>query len=225
MEGGFPIDLVLFGMVAVFLVLRLVSILGKRTGFERPAERVAPEATSGGTVTRLTPRVIDGVAEPVPPPARAVPDPTTPLGRTLVAMAGLDRNFQPARFLDGAEAAFRIIVTAFAAGDRQRLHPLLSADTYKAFEGAIAARETAGEVHRTEIRSIESATIEQAELVASFASITVRFVSDQVNVTLGADGNPVAGTDAVTEIIDLWTFERDLSQSDPAWRLAAARSA
>ncbi len=224
MEGGFPIDLVLFGMVAVFLVLRLVSILGKRTGFERPTER-APETAPRGPAGRMDRPVIDAVAEPAPQAARAVPDPASPLGRTLLAMGAQDRNFQPARFLDGAEAAFRIIVTAFAAGERTRLHPLLSDDTYRAFEGAISAREAAGETHRTEIRSIDSATIEQAELQGSQASITVRFVSDQVNLTVGPDNNPVAGTDAVTEITDLWTFERDLSQSDPAWRLVAAHSA
>jgi predicted lipid-binding transport protein (Tim44 family) len=57
------------------------------------------------------------------------------------------------------------------------------------------------------------------------ATIAVRFVSDQISVTMGADGLPVAGADAVTEITDVWTFERDLSATDPAWRLVAARSA
>ncbi len=225
MDGGFPIDLVLFGMVAVFLVLRLVSILGKRTGFERPADRVMPDPMQPQTMARAGGPVIDAVAEPVAASTRALPDPAGPVGQTLLAMAGIDRNFYPARFLDGAEGAFRIIVTAFAAGDRVRLHPLLSDDTYRAFEGAIATREAEGHTQRTEIRSIDSATIEHAELHGKVATITVRFVSDQVNVTLGADGLPVTGADAVMEIVDLWSFERDLGQSDPAWRLVAARSA
>lgn len=227
MDGGFPIDLILFGMVAVFLVLRLVGILGKRTGLEQPAERTASAGTRGPqqNANRPLPGTIDAVAEPVPVATRLLPDPASPTGAALTAMAGVDRNFQPSRFLDGAEAAFRIIVQAFSAGERTRLHPLLSAETYRAFEGAIAARENEGHTQQTEIRSIENAAIDQAELAGTMATITVRFVSDQVNLTNDANGRPVAGTDAVTEITDIWSFERDLAQSDPAWRLVAARNA
>lgn len=219
MGGGFPIDLVLFGMVAVFLVLRLMSILGRRTGYERPVEPAMPS-----NVVPLR-RPSEAVPEAMEPVGRAVPDPASPVGQTLAAMAQIDHGFTPQRFLAGAEAAFRIIVVAFAEGERITLHPLLSMDTYRAFEGAIAAREALGQTQRTEIRSITKAEIEQAELAGTLAVVTVRFVSDQVNITIGADGQPVAGTDAVTEIVDIWSFERDLTSSDPAWRLVAARSA
>ncbi len=232
MGGGFPIDLVLFGLVAAFLVFRLVSILGKRTGFEQPAEPVRPdgrpegrpESMSAPQPLRLVPSATEAVAE-APAAARNLPDAASPLGQTLAAMSAIDRNFTAQRFLDGAEAAFRIIVQAFASGERTKLHPLLTAQTYAAFEGAIAAREADGHTQQTEIRSIESTAIDHAELVGTVGTITVRFVSDQVNLTTGADGKPMAGTDAVTEITDIWSFERDLAQSDPAWRLAAARSA
>lgn len=235
-SGGFPLDLILFGMIAAFLVLRLRSILGRRTGFERPPEPHVPVAPNGqapgaqpGFAPRspLDDRVIDGLAEPVEPsrPARPLPDPASPPGQALTRMRRVAPAFEPAHFLDGAEAAFRIIVATFAAGDRARLRPLLADDTYRAFESAIAAREAAGEVQRTEIRTIETATIEAADLRGNIADITVRFVSDQVNLTVGRDGSPLAGTDAVTEITDLWTFERDLTASDPTWRLIAARSA
>lgn len=224
MGGGFPIDLILFGLVAAFLVLRLVNILGKRTGFEQPVEQPRSDGMAAPQQLRPAPTVIDATPERTAP-ARALPDSASPVGQTLTAMAGIDRNFTSARFLDGAEAAFRIIVLAFASGERTKLHPLLTADTYGAFEGAITAREAAGETQQTEIRSIESATIDQADLSGTMASITVRFVSDQVNLTTTADGKPTHGTDAVTEITDIWSFERDLAQSDPAWRLATARSA
>ena len=217
--GGFPIDLILFGMIAAFLVLRLRGILGKRQGFERPPE-AAPRPDLG---------VVDDVVAPYTPPAagpaRALPDPTSTLGRTLEAMQSVDSNFDPARFLDGAEQAFRMIVTAFAAGDRATLHPLLSDETWIAFDGAITAREAAGETQRTEIRDIHAASIEAAELRGSHASVTVNFTSDQVNLTLNSAGKETAGTDAVTEIRDIWTFERDLGSPDPSWRLVAARSA
>jgi predicted lipid-binding transport protein (Tim44 family) len=222
--GGFPIDIVLFGMVAAFLVLRLRSILGRRQGFERPAETPVQPDPRAGTAPQLKDGpVIDGTAEPAS--ARALPDPASPPGQILVGMAQIDHQFHPARFLDGAEAAFRIIVTAFAAGDRDKLRGLLSDDTFRAFDTAITARAAAGETQRTEIRAIGSAAIDHAELHGSTAAITVRFVSDQVNLTLGRDGHPTAGTDAVTEITDLWTFERDLATVNPIWRLVAARSA
>jgi predicted lipid-binding transport protein (Tim44 family) len=217
-SGGFPIDLVLFGMIAAFLVLRLRSILGRRQGFERTAD---PRAGVRSPVAEAP--TIDAVAERVP--TRPLPDPVSPAGLVLARMQSVDRNFQAIRFLDGAEAAFKMIVAAFAAGNRDALRPLLSPDTYHAFESAIVAREAAGETQKTEVRDIRSATIEAAELNGTVATISVRFVTDQVNLTLGRDGAVMLGTDAVTEIVDLWTFERTLGIADPTWRLVAARSA
>lgn len=202
-------------MVAVFLALRLRSVLGRRQGFEQPI-RQRPMPMPGGPV-------IEGRAEPVP--ARPVPDPTSPLGQTLLAMGRVDHNFTPQRFLDGAEAAFRMIVAAFAAGDRAALGPLLTQDTMAGFDSAIAARESAGERQLTEIRGVHAIEIADAALVGTRAQIQIRIISDQVSQTLAKDGTILHGTEAVTEITDLWTLERDLAQPDPTWRLAAARSA
>jgi predicted lipid-binding transport protein (Tim44 family) len=220
---GFPVDLILFGMIAAFLVLRLRSILGRRTGFERPPQaqplRPGPAPAAQGPV-------IEGSAEPVTPPAnRVVPDPNSALGQTLARIHATDASFDPARFLDGAEKAFRIIVAAFASGDRTALQPLLSEDTNHAFESVMAARDAAGHTQVSEIRGMEKVAIEVAELRGMVASVTVRFVSDQVSLTRDKNEHVVAGTDAVTEITDLWTFERDLATRDPTWRLVAARSA
>jgi predicted lipid-binding transport protein (Tim44 family) len=220
MSGGFPIDLVLFGMIAAFLVLRLRSILGRRTGFERPPQpyQPPPGPTSQGPV-------IDGRAEPVAPAThRAVPEPVSALGQTLARMQQADRSFDPAGFLDGAEKAFRLIVAAFAIGDRTTLRNLLADDTYHAFDQAITAREAVGHQQVSEIRAVPGVSVEAAELNGTVAHITVKFVSE-ISLTRDQSGNPVAGTDAVTEITDLWTFERDLSSRDPTWRLVAARSA
>jgi predicted lipid-binding transport protein (Tim44 family) len=210
-----PVDLVLFGMVALFLVLRLRSILGRRTGFEG-----TPAA-----IERRPPPVIEGRAEAPQAPTRAVPDPASPTGQAVAAMRAMDRTFEPTAFLAGAEAAFRMIVTAFAAGDLGRLQPLLTPDTYAAFEAAITAREAAGHTQHTEIRSILESHIEQATLQGSMADITVRFVSHQITYTTAADKSITAGADAVTELADIWSFQRDLKASHPVWRLAAARSA
>jgi predicted lipid-binding transport protein (Tim44 family) len=214
MTGGFPVDLILFAMIAAFLVLRLRSVLGKRTGFERP---VQPEARAAGYDPRGA--TIEGVAEEAPasPAAtrgrRVVPDARTPPGQAMARIAAVDRSFEPNRFLDGAEGAFRMIVTAFAAGDRQTLRSLLSDDTYAGFE------------QRTELRAVHEMGIEAADLRGSIADVTVRFVTDQINMTTGRNGEVVTGSDAVTELTDIWTFQRDLNQADPTWKLVGTRSA
>ena len=217
-SGGFPIDLVLFGMIAAFLVLRLRSILGKRTGFERQAPPVQP-----GPRPAPGP-IIDAKAESPAPAAAAVPEAASATGQALAQMRTLDRGFDPERFLAGADQAFRMILAAFAAGDRVGLRALLADDTYRAFEQAISAREKAGETQVSEIKSMQKLAIEQAEVKGRVGAVTVRIVSDQVSYTQDKDGRAVSGTDAVTEITDLWTFERDLTQQDPTWRLVAARS-
>lgn len=221
MQGGFPIDLILFAMVAAFLVLRLRGVLGKRTGYERPPQA---QGVPGGPAARA-----EGVVEEIVPAKRdntrrVIPDVRTPVGQGLAKIANADPNFEPNGFLDGAEGAFRMIVAAFAEGDRETLRALLSDDTYAGFEGAITAREQAGESQRTELRSMHEMVVEGAELRGTVADVTARFISDQVNMTTGRDGEIVAGSDAITEVIDIWTFQRDVGTDDPAWRLVATRS-
>ena len=219
--SSFPIDLILFGMIAAFLVLRLRSILGRRTGFERQAPPFQPQAGQ----TAASP-VIEGQAEPpAAASTRTLPEPNSAVGQALGRMRSVDHSFDPAAFLDGAEKAFRIIVAAFASGDRTALQGLLSEDTYHAFAQAIAVRESAGQTQVSTIHAVHGATIDNAELRGTVASITVRFVSDQTSLTQDKTGHPVAGTDAVTEITDIWTFERNLPTRDPVWRLVSARSA
>jgi predicted lipid-binding transport protein (Tim44 family) len=226
MSGGFPVDLILFAMVAAFLVLRLRSVLGRRTGFERPPrDGAAP----------YDPRAARPAGDEVPelPPAAAaasttrlvVPDPRTPTGQALVRIKGIDPSFDPHAFLNGAEGAFRMVVDAFARGDRETLRALLADDVYGGFEGAITAREQAGETQRSEVRAMQEAGIESADLRGTVADVVVRFVSDQINLTTASDGSISAGAEAVTELTDIWTFQRDLRSTDPTWRLTATRSA
>jgi predicted lipid-binding transport protein (Tim44 family) len=216
--GNIPVDLVVLAMVAGFLVLRLRSILGRRTGFEGAPPAAAAPTPAGA--------VIEGHAEPVKlAPGRALPDPLNPAGRGLAAMQAADRRFDPAQFLAGAEAAFRMIVTAFAAGDRARLRPLLTEATFASFDQAIRAREAAGDTQSTDINAINEVSIEQAELAGTRASIVVRFVSQQLNQTKAKDGSLVGGVESPAEHVDVWTFERDLPSTNLAWRLAAAHNA
>lgn len=228
MTGG-TVEIILLAMVAGFLVLRLRSVLGRRQGFERP-----PQADNrpAGYDPRGARTAADGPVEepvPVPPPVagsgrRTVPDRRTPVGQALGRIAGADAAFDPSRFLDGAEAAFRMIVQAFAAGDRGTLRALLSDDTHAGFAGALDAREAAGQRQRTELRAVNEVAIEAADLRGTVADVTVRFVTDQINMTTGRDGDVVSGSDAVTELTDLWTFQRDLTSGDPTWKLVATAS-
>jgi len=217
MNTSFPVDLVLFGMIAAFLVLRLRSILGRRTGFERQAQPLRPAAAEAAPI-------IEARAEPVAPtPTRPLPDPGTPAGMALAAMSAEDSSFAAGAFLTGAEKAFRMIVTAFADSDRGRLRPLLGDELYSAFDQAIATREANGERQHAEVRNIPTASIEAAALQGNQATITVKFVSDQVSFTTGKDSQVTSGNEAVTELTDIWTFERDLTSRDPSWKLVAAQ--
>ena len=226
MSGGFPVDLILFAMIAAFLVLRLRSVLGRRTGFERP-----PREDGKGYDPR-SPRPVDNDQPQLPPAtvstasqARvSVPDPRSPVGQALMRIRGVDPGFEPNAFLAGAEGAFRMIVDAFARGDRQTLRALLSDDTYAGFEGEITRREGEGETQRSEVRAMQDMAIEAADLRGTVADVTVRFVSDQVNLTTARDGSIAAGAEAVTELTDVWTFQRDLKNPDPTWRLVATQS-
>ncbi len=228
MSGGFPVELILVAMVALFLVLRLRSVLGRRTGFERPPQA---EPRANGFDPRSPARQAEApMADALPPPAqsrtsRVLPDPRSPAGQGLGRIVQMDRSFESNAFLDGAQAAFGMILTAFAAGDRQTLRALLSDDTYAGFEQAITAREQAGEQQRNEIRAFTEVAIEAADLRGSTADVTVRFVTDQVNMVTDRNGAPVSGSDGITELTDIWTFQRDLTAGDPTWRLVATRSA
>jgi len=220
-SGGFPIDLILFGMIAAFLVLRLRGILGRRTGFERP-----PQTFQAPQPRPAQGPIVEGHAEPVTAPAnRALPDAASPVGQTLAQMKALDRGFDPVNLLNGVEQAFRMIVAAFAVGDRATLRGLLGDEIYQAFDQAITAREAQGQTQVSEIHAIQAVTVDSAEMRGSIGVITAKIVSDQVSLMRDRNGNPVVGAEAVTEITDLWTFERDLSRQDPTWRLVAARSA
>ena len=216
--GGFPVVLVIFAGIALLLVLRLRSVLGKRVGFEKPPFQpgAAPGFQPGP--------VIDGQALPVSAPGRSIPNPHSDVGQRLMQIVNRDPQFDPPQFLTQAEAAFRSIVTAFANSDRATLQSLLTPHVYETFNAAIAARGETGGHQRTEIKSILSAGIEDAQISGSLAAVVVRFVSAQSTQQLDAAGNPAPGSVEQADICDIWTFEHDLRGQDPAWRLAAARS-
>lgn len=223
MSDGFAyLDLIFFAMVAAFIGLRLRSVLGRRTGSERRRQNpFSPPAPPRGTdnVVALPER------EPAADNADALP--ATPLSTpaALAAIRQMDRSFDADEFLQGAKAAFGMIVDAFAKGDKDGLRPLLAPDVYQRFAGAIDDRSRRGESLSTELVAIRTAELVGAAVSGSRARVTVRFESDQINVTLDAQGQATDGSAAeIEQVVDIWTFERDTRSPDPNWQLMETRS-
>jgi predicted lipid-binding transport protein (Tim44 family) len=223
MSGGLGfIDIILFAMLAAFLIYRLGSVLGKRTGNEqeRPdlfGAGVKREAKQEENVVSLPERD----AEPVVEPEQLV----SPLDEGLAAIRSVDQNFDPGVFAQGANAAFEMIVEGFARGDTETLRNLLSDEVFSNFATAIQEREAANQSHETTIVGVETAEIVEAELDNWTALVTMKYVSEQVNVTRDEDGSVADGDPiAVLRITDIWTFAREVNSSDPNWALVATRS-
>jgi predicted lipid-binding transport protein (Tim44 family) len=218
-------DIIFFAMVAGFLILRLRNVLGKRTGGENPERwttRVPPPGTAKpdsppDNVTRLPPRP-SGETIDLKPDA----PPRSPLEAALTQIKIADSSFEPAGFVKGACAAFEMIVTAFAQGDTGQLRPLLANDVFENFSNAIKQRQQAKHTLETKLIGFKSNDIVEAKLEGRTAFVTVKFVSEQVNVTRDAQGQVVDGdANAVASVTDLWTFSRDTRARDPNWFLVA----
>ncbi|MBV9861011.1 MAG: Tim44 domain-containing protein [Alphaproteobacteria bacterium] len=220
--GGFSqyFDIILFAMVAAFLILRLRSVLGRRTGNERrrdPFMRRA-EATADKVVA-LPERNKSAVPAPV------AAEPGDAVARGLEAIRGADPGFDPGHFLAGARAAFEMIVGAFARGDKEQLRSLLNDEVYRSFAAAMDERAAAGESLETRIVQLKHLDMAQAELDGRTARVTVKLVSDQINVLRAHDGSIVDGDpEHPIEKTDFWTFARDIRSADPNWQLVATGS-
>jgi len=136
-----------------------------------------------------------------------------------------DRGFEPTEILSGARIAFELILGAFASGDTEALKPLLSAEVLGNFAQSIRDREAAGQTMEHTLVGVKSADIVEAFMDGPTAHVTVKFVTDQANVTRDANGEVVDGDpSAVNEVTDFWTFARDTGSRDPNWTLVATRS-
>lgn len=224
MDGGFAFfDIVFFAMVAAFLILRLRSVLGRRTGNENPERwttRAPPPASRGeaDNVARLPDRSTqtDEASEPVAAPTGS------PLEASLTQIKVADSNFEPRGFIDGARAAFEMIVSSYAQGDTATLRPLLSDEVYDNFAAAIRSRQQAKHTLETTLVGVRSAEIIEARMDGRTAFVTVKFVSEQINVTRDAGGQVVEGDpQAIANVTDIWTFSRNTRARDPNWLLVA----
>ncbi|MBB3811048.1 putative lipid-binding transport protein (Tim44 family) [Pseudochelatococcus contaminans] len=253
MQDSFDIVTIVFLCLAVFVIWRLRSVLGQRTGNERPpfdpfarrerngkpgapangaqngkAVSPADDQSGGDNIVRLP-----GPANDTHAPDRSN-DPDrwkgfaelgSPVANGLDAIVAAESSFDAPGFREGAKSAYELIVTAFAQGDRKTLKGLLSREVFEGFDRAITEREQRGEVVNTTFVSVDSADFIAVDVQALVAQITVRFVSKLITATYDVDGKVIDGApDAVVDVTDTWTFSRTLRSRDPNWLLIATES-
>ena len=236
MPDVFDIYTIIFLALAVFIFLRLRSVLGQRTGRERPpydpySARDAVRSPASDKVVTLPQRPAEAAPRPVEaaaPPAerwKDIAENGSTVAAGLDAIVGVDPSFDAKHFITGARTAYEMIVTAFAAGDRRQLRNLLSREVFDGFDAAIGERERRGETAETRFVSIDGSTISAAELRNRTAQITVRFVSKLISATRDRSGTVIDGSaDKVTDVTDVWTFARDISSRDPNWKVVATEA-
>ncbi|QNM82907.1 Tim44 domain-containing protein [Sphingomonas sabuli] len=208
--------IIILALVALFVGLRLYSVLGERTGHEQQPI-LKPADPDAARVERPAPPVA-GVQPAQVDSADLAYLPTA--GPGVRALLAADQTFDVARFLDGAKSAYRMILEAFWAGELEKVRPFVDDSVYNAFASSIDQRNAQGLVLDNRLVTIEQALIAEAALEHSVAFVTVRFEADIAAVTRNKEGEVVAGamSDAV-QTRDLWTFRRDTATNDPNWLL------
>lgn len=219
MGGGFQIiDIVLFAVLALFLIFKLGSVLGRRGDDEghQPDPSFGAsdrEQASGDNVVAMQER-----QAPTPEEIASM----DPLEAGIARIKAADPSFREKEFIKGARMAFEMILEAFAKGDAKALKALLETAVYENFAGAIKDREKAGHELETTIVGIDESEILKAELDENLARVTVKIVTEQVNALKDAAGEIVEGDPAnVVKVTDVWTFCRNMKSRDPNWLLVA----
>ena len=239
-EAFDPLNIIIL-VVAVIIFLRLRSVLGRRTGHERKppfdpysASDAAKDKKNEDNVVPLPGAKQDEVPESAyrmrneeeEPVWKGIAEEGTPLAKALLKIKAADDSFDAKVFLQGARGAYEMIVTAFSDGDRKILKNLLSREVYDGFNGALSEREKAGHVQESTFVGIDKASIIESNLKNKKASITIKFVSQLISATHDKSGAVIEGDlQKIREVIDIWTFMRDVSSSDPNWKLVATEAA
>jgi predicted lipid-binding transport protein (Tim44 family) len=208
--------IVILALVAIFVGLRLYSVLGERTGHEQQQPIPKPAEADA----RVEPRAAQPATAPASPAEAGDMAFVPTAGPGVRAVLAADPSFDVARFLDGAKAAYQLILEAFWKGDADTLRPHVDDHIYESFTGAIEQRKAEGLTLDNRLVTIDQAVIAEASAERGVAILTVRFEADIAAVTRNAEGQVVAGSlsDAV-QTRDVWTFRRDLSSRDPNWLL------
>ena len=225
--------------IAVFILLRLRSVLGQRTGHQNPKDYMdrrsrqeSPRENQPVTDNVVTLPKRDGKGNvEVEQKGQTVQEidliakPRTKLNKGLKDILAADPQFSPNEFLNGANMAYEMIVNAFADGDKRSLRNLLSNEVYKGFETVINDRATNGETVKSSFVGIDSSEIRAAEVIDGIASLTVRFESQIVSATYDNNDKLIDGDEnEVVRVTDIWTFSRDTKSRDPNWKLVATEA-
>lgn len=240
MQDSFDVTTIVFLALAVFVIWRLRSVLGQKTGHERPpldpfarreTDTTRPTANGADNVVRLPSSGLDRSA---PAAAAIVPDrdrwagiaePNSAVARGLDEILRIEPQFDGRTFVEGAKSAYDMIVSAFAHGDRKTLKSLLAKEVYDGFERAIGEREARGEKAETTFVSIDKAELAAVEIRNNVAQVTVRFLSKLITATRDAAGKVIDGNpETVVDVTDVWTFARTLGSRDPNWLLVATEA-
>jgi len=218
------VSTIVFAVVAIFVIFKLRSVLGTRTGTERrPMDPPRPLEPAAPNVVAFNPG-----PRSAPPPSdrwKGIAEAGSPIAAGLDAIALRETGFDAGPFVAGARSAYEMIVGAFAAGDLTTLRRLLAPDVLANFAKAIEAREAAGEKMTTTLVSIDAADIVDARVINGVASIAVKFAAKLASSTVDRAGAVVDGsTTSVGDHLDIWTFARTLGARDPNWLLAATET-
>jgi predicted lipid-binding transport protein (Tim44 family) len=215
--NGSLIQLLVLAGIAIFLILKLRSVLGTRDGFEKPPvplEDVRPrvrrdfEVIEGGADRDITDHVAEGSSA----------------ARALAEMKAAEPGFSVRPFLDGARGAYEMILMAFEKGEMDKIRPFLADEVEAGFAEAIAAREREGLTVEASFVGMKELALNDATFNpdTKLAEIAIRFVAEQTYVVRNKSGEVVEGSPrAIKKTKDIWTFARQMGSDDPNWQLVA----
>jgi predicted lipid-binding transport protein (Tim44 family) len=212
------LQLLVLAGIAIFLILKLRSVLGSRDGFEKkplPADAVQP------TVARRAFEVIEGGPD-LDITDHAPADSST--ARALAQMKQAEPSFAVGDFLKGARGAYEMILTSFDSGDLDRIRPFLGPDVAQAFGQEVAQRKEKGLGVQTTVIGIRELSLDSASYDATVrrGEISVRYLAELTRVVKSADGKVVEGSASeIRKERDIWTFARVMGSADPNWQLVA----
>lgn len=221
MDGVFDLINLIFLAVAVAVLLRLRSVLGRRSGHERPPDTTLFSSGAEKNVKDAP----SNVAESAPQLSRQESEKLSPVQRGLREISLADQSFHAEQFLEGARIAYEQIISDFAAGNRERLQDLLGEEAFHRFDGVIQEREQRGESANCELITMHDAVITDANMRGLHARITVHFQSELISFVRDSHNRVVDGdSEHLHRAEDVWTFERNTRESNPNWRLVKTSS-
>lgn len=224
MSEGVPYaDIIIIALIAGFILLRLRSVLGQKTGNDSQSIFKKPDIAAE--------KVINLSGKALKPQLKEEEDKEISdeyfddikdekIAKTLKAIKDKDEHFSATEFLKGAEMAFEMVFDGFAKGDKDPLKMLLSNDLYKQFESEVEARKDQDSKADSTLVSVSAEDIISAKIQKNKVQIGVTFKSEQINIVRDKDDKIIEGNPSDVSVMqDEWVFERDISSKNPNWKI------